>query len=121
MMQKIKYPVGSTIDSHGRSMRRVVDVTKNEKICFLEYMNGELEDEWFTQEKLDKEGYTLVSSPRWKPEVGQRYFFVTIERKVLDDFWRGDKSDIFLLRSENIYKTPEECQKKIDEINSREI
>lgn len=74
------------------------------------------------QKKLDEQGYTLVSSPRWVPEEDEVYY--TIDSCGDFDFrsW-GDYPvfDKFRLKSDNVFKTKEECQKKIDEINSREI
>jgi len=119
--KKIKYPVGSIIDAYCKSSRKVVDLTKNEFACLLQYMDGTLEEKWFTQKQLDDQGYALVSSPRWIPEMGDQYWTADFSGHARWETWDGNQTDIFNLKRDNVFKTREECQKKIDEINSREI
>jgi hypothetical protein len=123
-MQKIKYPVGSkfigTTPCSEASRRKsiLVDKSKDEHACLLKFSEEEIF--WITQESLENY-YTLVSTPPWIPEIGDTYFTIYNDGSYGDWCWTGDKVDLFRLKTDNVKRTREECQKKIDEINSRDI
>lgn len=120
-MQKIKYPVGSKLKKQSSGVEiKIEDFSKNEFACLVRIIeDGEFE--WFTQEELDYFDYQLVSSPRWIPEKDVEKYWFYEGGQAWRRFWEGDPVDMFRLKEGNVFKTKEECQKKIDEINSREI
>jgi len=121
-MQKIKYPVGSTIGTSSGFKLKILDLSKNEYVCLVEKEKDHVAyfEKWMTQEQLDEQGYKLVSAPRWIPEIGDQYWFHSLGTPV-DAIWKNRDVGMFNLKNNNVFKTKEECQKKIDEINLREI
>jgi hypothetical protein len=120
-MQKIKYPVGSKLKNENGEIY-IIDLTKNEFACLVSiksegFYNGQI----LTQKELEEHGYTLVSSPRWIPNYGSYYWTIDSYGKIDNVEYKGDSVDSFRLKTDNIFQTRQECQKKIDEINSREI
>jgi hypothetical protein len=122
-MQKIKYPVGSTIRTSSGFKLKILDLSKNEYACLVGKEKDHVAyfEKWMTQEQLDEQGYKLVSTPRWTPEKGDEYCTMYSDGSWGRDIWKGDKVDLFRLKTDNVKRTGEECQKKIEEINSREI
>lgn len=121
MMQKIKYSVGSTI-KNGDGEVKILDLSPNKEIACISFKTiHDGADGWLTQNQLDKMGFKLVSSPRWIPENGNDYYYIDDCGAKRKTDWRNDAIDIFRFKSDNVFKTYEERQKKIDEINSREI
>lgn len=124
MLQKIKYPVGSIFEFQGvtdKYLYEIVDVSKNEYIAFLRMKDEVSGVAILKQEDFERLGYKLVSTPRWTPEIGEEYFTMYSDGSWGRYIWKGDKVDLFRLKTDNVKRTSEECQKKIDEINLREI
>ena len=124
MLQKIKYPVGSIFELQGvtdKYLYEIVDVSKNEYIAFLRVKDDVSALAILKQEDFERLGYKLVSTPRWIPEKGEIYYCVNSYGTGDERVWESSQRDIFTLKNDNVFKTGEECQKKIDEINSREI
>lgn len=120
-MQKIKYPVGSKLKSpHFSRLITIGDLSKNEFLAAVFWAEDNNFIGWLTQENID-DCYTLASTPRWTPEIGEEYFTMYNDGSLGSVIWKGDKDDLFRLKNDNVKRTSEECQKKIDEINSREI
>lgn len=117
-MQKIKYPVGSKLKNDIEE-GKIEEITSNGFACILNINN--LKWHWFSQQELDNYGWRLISSPRWIPKKSETYW--AINSLGLPEFnnWDGAEFDLFRLKNNNVFKTLEECQNKIDEINSREI
>jgi hypothetical protein len=128
-MPKIKYLVGSKLKNEYGFERIILELSKSDVLCVLSggehIVDGQTRGyyctAWYTPEELDKNGYTLVSSPRWIPKIGDTYFTIYNDGSYGDWCWTGDKVDLFRLKTDNVKRTREECQKKIDEINSRDI
>lgn len=123
-MQKIKYPVGSTfLGKNGYSESsikeaKLVDKSKEEYAGLLQF--GRHDFNWVTQEILD-DYYKLVSSPQWIPKRGEEYYTWDDEKVIIGSIWCNDDIDLFRLKQGKVSKSRNECQKKIDEINSRDI
>ena len=128
-MQKIKYPVGSelsyNIKSHFEDNKtskiKIIDISSNKFLAAITEIDDGISIKWVTQEYLDMCGYKLVSAPRWIPEIGECYFASSNVGDLNSWNWCNNDWDRFRLKSDNVFKTREECQKKIEEINSREI
>lgn len=129
-MQKIKYPVGSKLKVKGTREENdmeieILDISKNEYAALIVVVKEKDHvayfEKWMTQEQLDEQGYKLVSTPRWIPEKDDKYYTIYSDGIWGRSIWNGDKVDLFRLKNDNVKRTSEECQKKIDEINSREI
>lgn len=129
-MQKIKYPVGSKLKVKGTREENdmeieILDISKNEYAALIVVVKEKDHvayfEKWMTQEQLDEQGYKLVSTPRWIPEKDDKYYTIYSDGSWGRDIWKGDKDDLFRLKNDNVKRTSEECQNKIDEINSREI
>jgi hypothetical protein len=121
MLQKIKYPVGSKLISCRGDMITLEDLTPNQKLCLVSFGEGEQLYKWYSQRELDFFIYKPISTPRWIPEIGERYFASSNVGDLNSWNWCNNDWDRFRLKSDNVFKTREECQKKIEEINSREI
>jgi|SRR5882762_8485190 len=120
-MQKIKYPVGSKIGNSSWTII-IIDVSKNEYLALTKQEYNGRTITCFTQEELDDLGYKLVSSPRWVPdEENENYFFINSLGIAEENSFHGKEFFEFRLKCNNVFQTRQECQKKIDEINSREI
>ena len=119
-MEKIKYPVGSKIKKASFNEVIIGDKTSGGLIAFIIDKDGNAID-YMTQKQLDDSGFTLVSTPRWIPEKGEIYYFWTDTQWIQEKDWRGEEQDLFRLKQGKVCRTTEECQKKIEEINSREI
>lgn len=119
-MQKIKYPVGSKLKNSNDAKFIIGDLSQNGVLAAMFFIDGDFHD-WQTQEMLDKY-YTLVSSPHWVPKIGEIYWTILTgygEKK--SGIWEDDATDRFRFKLGLVFKNFEECQQKIDEINSREI
>lgn len=119
-MQKIKYLVGSKL-VNDQEVIIIKEITSNGFACIAATQHNDLRWHWYNQAELDHYDYTLVSSPRWIPKEGIEKYWFYDGGEAWTRFWEGDSADIFHLKQDNVFKTEEECQKKIDEINSREI
>ena len=95
------------------------DLSKNEFLAAIFWEDGKF-IQWTTQQIMD-DLYELISSPRWIPEKDNIFWYYELSGAICCTKWEGDEWSIFLLKSDNVFKTREECQKKIDEINAREI
>lgn len=120
-MQKIKYPVGSKLISCRGDMITIEDLTPNQKLCLVSFGEDEQLYKWYSQRELDFFIYKPISTPRWIPEKGEIYYFWTDTQWIQEKDWRGEEPDLFRLKQGKVCRTTEECQKKIEEINSREI
>lgn len=120
MLQKIKYPVGSKIKRGSFDEVVIGDITSGGLIAFIVDKNGDVIN-YVTQKQLDEGNFNLVSAPRWIPEIGDTYFTIYNDGSWGSNIWKGDNVDLFRLKTDNVKRTSEECQKKIGEINSREI
>ncbi len=131
MLQKIKYSVGSKLKVEGTREENdmeieILDISKNEYAALIVVVKEKdlcaYYDCWMTQEQLDEQGYKLVSfPPRWIPEIGQNFFYATSAGLNERDIWKNNTFQMYMLKDNNVFKTYEECQNKIDEINAREI
>ena len=132
-MQKIKYPVGSKLKVKGTREENdmeieILDISKNEYAALIVVVKEKDHvayfEKWMTQEQLDEQGYKLVSTPRWIPEKGQKYWAIEAlmeEIGMFEKIFTNNIVDKYFLKTDNMFRTLEECQKKIEEINSREI
>lgn len=128
-MQKIKYLVGSklsyNIKSHFEDNKtskiKIIDISSNKFLAAITEIDDGISIKWVTQEHLDICGYKLESTPRWIPEKGEVYYCVNSYGTGDERIWESSQRDIFTLKNDNVFRTTEECQKKIDEINLREI
>ncbi len=114
-MQKIKYPVGSILRNHSKEIK-IKKLSRNKVLCYV-YKERTI----YRQEDLDNLGYIATFIPLWKPTVDDVYWYIGNQGEINEMEWVGDKSDLFRLKNNNVFKTHKECQKKIDEINAREI
>lgn len=123
-MQKIKYPVGSKLKSpHFSRLITIGDLSKNEFLAAVFWVEDNNFIGWLTQENID-DCYTLVSTPRWIPEKGQKYWAIEAlleEIGMFEKIFTNNIVDKYFLKTENMFRTEEECKKKLDEINAREI
>lgn len=118
--------MGSTIRTSSGFKLKILDLSKNEYACLVGKEKDHVAyfEKWMTQEQLDEQGYKLVSTPRWIPEKGQKYWAIEAlseEIGMFEKIFTNNIVDKYFLKTENMFRTEEECKKKLDEINSREI
>jgi len=118
-MQKIKYPVGSKLRIRDSEIFIITDILPSELICCLVGSESG-ECAVYTQKDLDRYGYTLISSPPWKPEIGEEYWYLDARGDEFKANYYKETVDEFRRKSGNMFRTEEEAVKYRDEILSRE-
>jgi len=122
MLQKIKYPVGSKL-KNDLEEGIIEEITPNGFACILNI--NDLKWNWLSQEELDHFDWKLVSSPaRWIPKIGEQYWIIEVffeDIGASEKIFTNNMVDKYFLKTNNIFRTSEECLKKIKEIDSREI
>ena len=63
-----------------------------------------------------KEFYKEMDLPKWKPQCGEQYFFISKIGKVMEDTWRDLISDNFCYEFGNCFRTYEEAEAARDKI-----
>ena len=51
---------------------------------------------------------------KWKPKIGDNYYYIDLFLDVIDDIWSDDRMDALVYTSGNCFKTKEEAQKYAD-------
>lgn len=76
-------------------------------------------------ERLDADTEDILQLPvveekeeKWKPKKGEYYWYVDLNGNVDDYSWNYDNADNFLYNTGNCFKTKEEAQKHLDNINT---
>lgn len=83
------------------------------KEFFEKYANVEFPKE---QEKHIKE-YLNIKDKKWKPEQDEKYYFVDSLGKIeFDTYYVTSLHDVFLYHSNNMFKTKEEAEFRLEQI-----
>jgi hypothetical protein len=56
---------------------------------------------------------------RWKPNLGKKYYFVSITGEAVDTYMSGGKVDNFNYHTRNIFKTKQEAEEKLKAIKKK--
>ena len=80
--------------------------TEEEKQFLLDALHADGKD-W------DAENKQIVDY-RWKPKIGDAYYYIDCFLDVVDDIWSDDRMDALVYTSGNCFKTKEEAQKYAD-------
>lgn len=63
------------------------------------------------RDELDKLSKVPVEPERrWKPELGQRYYYITSAGKISSDLWLGNSDDLPKFVIGNVFQTKEEAE-----------
>ena len=139
-MEKIPYKPGDVLVNRYGMEFLVQDLSKNELVCFLKDCSGN-----YSFEELEETGLKLKSSKEelcdclkfetcfncikkfsfpWRPEAGQKYFYLDTCGSVESDYKSSvsiDLDDEFRYKSGNCFRTREEAEEKLKKIMEREV
>ena len=80
--------------------------TEEEKQFLLDALHADGKD-WDADNKL-------IVDYKWKPKIGDTYYYIDLFLDVIDDIWSDDRMDALVYTSGNCFKTEEEAQKYAD-------
>ena len=80
--------------------------TEEEKQFLLNALHADGKD-WDADKKQ-------IVDYKWKPEIGDNYYYIDLFLDVIDDIWSDDRMDALVYTSGNCFKTKEEAQKYAD-------
>ena len=80
--------------------------TEEEKQFLLDAIHADGKD-WDADKKQ-------IVDYRWKPKIGDTYYFIDLFLDVIDDIWSDDRMDDLVYTNGNCFKTEEEAQKYAD-------
>lgn len=83
--------------------------TEKEKQLLLDALHADGKD-WDADRK-EIVGY------KWKPEIGDAYYYIDCYLDVVDNHWNDDRLDNLVYNNGNCFKTEEEAQKYADEFS----
>jgi len=66
--------------------------------------------------KKDTEDKDKLQRVRWKPKMGERFWYIFCLIGVDSDFWNGNSDDKFYYNLGNVFKTKKEAQEKLKQI-----
>lgn len=69
------------------------------------------------RDELDKLSKVPVEPERrWKPELGQRYYYITSAGKIFSDLWLGNSDDLLKFVIGNVFQTKEEAEFEVERL-----
>ena len=77
--------------------------TEEEKQFLLDAIHADGKD-WDAEKKQ-------IVDYKWKPKIGDAYYYIDCFLDVIDDIWSDDRMDSLVYTSGNCFKTKEEAQK----------
>ena len=80
--------------------------TEEEKQLLLDALHAEGKD-WDADKKQ-------IVDYKWKPKIGDAYYYINCFLKVVDDIWSDDRTNVLFYTSGNCFKTKEEAQMYAD-------
>ena len=80
--------------------------TEEEKQFLLDALHADGKD-WDADNKQ-------IVDYRWKPKIGETYYYIDCYIEVVDDHWSDDRLDNLVRNIGNCFKTKEEAQKYAD-------
>ena len=83
--------------------------TEEEKQLLLDALHADGKD-WDADKKQ-------IVDYRWKPKIGDAYYYIDCFLDVVDDIWSDDRMDDLVYTSCNCFKTKEEAQKYADKFS----
>ena len=83
--------------------------TEEEKQFLLNALHADGKD-WDADKKQ-------IVDYKWKPKVGDNYYYIDLFLDVVDDIWSDDRMDALVYTSGNCFRTKEEAQKYADKFS----
>ena len=83
--------------------------TEEEKQFLLDALHADGKD-WDADKKQ-------IVDYKWKPKIGDAYYYIDLFLDVVDDIWSDDRMDALVYTSGNCFKTKEEAQKYADKFS----
>ena len=118
----MKYKVNDIIINKDGNKRKVLEAFTNTYILSdyddMEVANNNV----YLELELDKNGYTLYQEPKPKivwgsdESVGKNYWFLYSGGTKSFTCWYNTATDIFRLKSKNVFDTEKECEARLKEI-----
>lgn len=113
-MNRLNLKPGMILKYNGSSVaRKVIDVLENSAVLSTDY-NHESISGLYTN-KVIEEDFDLPKE-KWKPELGQGYYYMDEDLGVNKDFWEDDNIDLARYKIGNCYQTEEECEAAIERV-----
>lgn len=73
---------------------------------------------WYHIEELKRDGWKVEGEGRWKPEYGDKYWFVDSDCEVLENVWHSDRVDAYRTKLGNYFQTEAEAKEKAEKIKA---
>lgn len=83
--------------------------TEEEKQFLLDAMH-EYGKDWDADKKQ-------IVDYKWKPKIGDNYYYIDLFLDVVDDIWSDDRMDDLVYTSGNCFKTKDEAQRYADKFS----
>ena len=83
--------------------------TEEEKQFLLDALHADGKD-WDAYKKQ-------IVDCKWKPKIGDNYYYIDLFLDVIDDIWSDDRMDDLVFTSGNCFKTKEEAQRYADKFS----